>query len=141
MRRVFLDDPLLFAAHQINIELRHAQCLQFFELSDLRLDIPQNAETIDDVFFDEVKVISIFVGVMAIVVPLAPFDVVSQALGDEVAFLAVFFNEIGDVIADHRREPARLRPRCIHVTDPHRRCDMIWKFDISRPAATPASIA
>ena len=66
-----------------------------------------DAEPIDDLVRNEVRVCVAGLPVLVVVVSLAVLDVVRQRLGDCSA-VAVTVDDVGNVVADHAAEPAEL---------------------------------
>src|SRR5258708_37990102 len=62
--------------------------------------------------------IGVLVSMMQIVITFAALNIIGQALRDTGPCFTVAFDQIGYMIADHRREPARLRASRFYVTYP-----------------------
>src|SRR5258707_9294244 len=62
--------------------------------------------------------ICVLVSMMQIVITFAALNIIGQALRDTGPCFTVAFDQIGYMIADHRREPARLCASRFYVTYP-----------------------
>src|SRR5690606_6021737 len=63
---VLFHNPLFFATHQIDVELRNPNGLKFLQFFNVLFDGSQNTETVDNVLSDKSQMIGVFVRVMAI---------------------------------------------------------------------------
>src|SRR5215475_4512291 len=70
-----LHGLLLVAAHQINIELRHAGSFKLLQPPYLFFDRPDNAEAVDHFVGDEFRVAAADLGVVQVVVAFTIFDI------------------------------------------------------------------
>src|SRR5437764_3708702 len=91
---VELEHPLLFAAHEIDVELTDADGGQLAELFDVLVDLAGDAETIDRFVVDECGVRGARLRVMLVVVA-GPISDVRGEIGRE-SLLAVALHQIYD---------------------------------------------
>ena len=127
--------PLFLAAHQPYVFMFElsSSCVQhiwpaasssfslaMWSYSTLPRISQRHPKGIDDVLADEIEVVGIFIGVLLVIVAPASFNISGQAGGNVRAVHAVALDDIGDMIAHHRREPARLLARRFQVANPNR---------------------
>ncbi len=94
---IFRNNAFFFTAHQVNVELGYASGFKLLELLDMLFDRAKNAKPINDVVLDKAQMISVFIGVMAIVIPLTPFNVIGQALRNITATAGLWTTSYGRV--------------------------------------------
>src|SRR5438093_8553379 len=101
---VELQDPLLLAAHEVDVELTDADCAERLQLLDVLVDLPGDTEAANRFVVDERGVRRAGFRVMLVVVARAIPHVRGQIRGETL--LAVTLHEIDDVVRHERREPA-----------------------------------
>ena len=92
---------------QVHRELIDTERTEFLEAPHVVFGGSDDAEPIDDLVRNEVRVGVAGLPVLVVVVPLTVLDVVRQRLGDRTA-VAVTVDDVRDVVADHAAEPAKL---------------------------------
>src|SRR5256885_624320 len=114
-----LEDPLLLAAHEIDVELTDADRGELAELFDVLVDLAGDAETIDRFVVDECGIRGPRLGVMLVVIARAISDVRGE-VGWE-SLLAVALHQIDDVVRYQSGEPADAIADLVPWTDVCRR--------------------
>src|SRR5689334_22912328 len=116
------QDALPVPGHEVDVELLHAVGLELPQLRDVILDRAEDAEAVAGLVVDELAVLRPLAAVGGVVVELAPGQIARQALREHR--LVVAFQQVDDVVADHRREPPDgVAGRGHVVADRHRRAD------------------
>src|SRR2546423_13797131 len=100
---VKLEDPLLLAAHEIDVELPDADGGELTELVDVLVDLAGDAEAVHRLIVDECGVRGSGLGVMLVVVARAIAHVRGEIRRQPL--LAVSLHEIDDMIRHERGEP------------------------------------
>ena len=98
---------VLVVVLQVDRELIDPERAEFLESLHVVVRGSDDAEPIDDLVRNEVRVCVAGLPVLVVVVPLTVLDVVRQRLGDCTA-VAVAVDDVGNVVADHAAEPAKL---------------------------------
>ena len=94
--------------HEVDGELIHAEGLQLLQPLDVGRPVAEDAEPVDDLVRDEVRVLGTGPPVLGVVVALPTLDVVGEGLGQGRAVGAVATDQVGHVVADHASEPPDL---------------------------------
>src|SRR5690554_5732776 len=92
---------------QVAGELVDAELLQGFQLLDVVVRRPEQAEAFDDLVWHELRVGVAGAAVLVVVVALATGDVVGERLR-YCAIRPILRDDVGDVVADHPAEPPAL---------------------------------
>src|SRR5579864_679161 len=107
--RINIQSFLFVAAHQINIELRHAHRAQSLQLFAMRLDRADQTKTVGDFVGDERRVVAAHFAMMQIIVSAAIAHVRDKCGGQFLRF--IFCNQINHVIRNQRGKPTHALAR------------------------------